>query len=265
MLIIIFLFILFTIIVFFNYQFKIITHKKKIRVVMYHSISTNQFEDQITITKKKFIEQLNYYKEKGYNTINFTDIENGTIPPKALLITFDDGFLDNYQEAFPLLKEYGFKAVCFLVLGKLGKNMDWAGKYVVKERKLMTIQQIKSCGPHIQFAYHTYKHDNYEQLSLEEIKKDLELCTSVVQENNLSLFPALSYTYGGYYRKKGKEQKAFFSLLKKYGINYAFRVGNRIALFPFRNSMTINRMDIRGYENMSVFKKRIKWGRIKLM
>lgn len=259
------IFLLFVSILFINHQFKLITYKQRVKIVMYHSLSVDQFEDQITISKEKFIQQLEYFKNQGYTTINLTDITSENLPKKPLMITFDDGFLDNYEHGLPLLKHYGFKAVCFLVLGRIGQTMDWGGEFVMKDKKLMTIDQINEAQSHIEFAYHTYKHDNYENLSIDEIREDLELCKNVNEKNILKLFPALAYAYGGYYRKRGKEQNELFSLFKEFGIKYAFRVGNRIALYPFTNNWKINRIDIRGDESMKLFKRRIKWGRIKLM
>jgi peptidoglycan/xylan/chitin deacetylase (PgdA/CDA1 family) len=64
---------------------------------------------------------------------------------------------------------------------------------------------------HIELGYHTYKHDNYVGLSLDKIEKHLQLCQDAIKKEDLNVFPALAYTYGGYYRKKGKKQKLFLN------------------------------------------------------
>lgn len=256
--------------VIFNTQYRLFyPASKKLRVLEYHSISTNGFEDQITISKEKFILQMEYLKKKNYKTFWLSEIEafqnqKKPLPPKSVVLTFDDGFLDTYTELFPLLKEYDFKAVCFLVLGRIGKNIDWPGKYVDHSTMLMNKEQIIASSSHIEFGYHSFKHDNYTKLTFEEIEKDLQLCQEVIAKEQLTVYPALAYTFGRYFRKKGTKQQQFFALLEKYGIQYGLRIGNRINSFPLNTKYEIQRTDIRGFEPMEIFKKKIVLGRSKL-
>ncbi|WP_416843566.1 polysaccharide deacetylase family protein [Flavobacterium sp. LB3P122] len=256
--------------IFVNIQFKLFYFpSKKVRILEYHSISTNGFEDQITISKEKIIEQFEYLKNNNYKTLWMSDLDDlqnkkQDLAPKSVVLTFDDGFLDNYSVLFPLLKQYNFKAVCFMVLGRIGQDVDWNGQYVNENMKLMNKQQLVEIGSHIELGYHTYKHDNYADLTLDEIEKDLQQCQEIVKKENLNVFPALAYTYGGYYRKKGVNQKLFFDVLKKSGIKYALRIGNRINVFPLKNSYEVQRIDIRGTDSMKDFKKKVIFGRKKL-
>jgi peptidoglycan/xylan/chitin deacetylase (PgdA/CDA1 family) len=129
---------------------------------------------------------------------------------------------------------------------------------------MMSKQQLLEISSHIDLGYHTYKHDNYAGLSLTEIEKDLQQCQEVIKREGLNIFPALAYTYGGYYRKKGIKQDQFFALLEKYGIKYGLRIGNRINIFPYNNKYLIQRIDIRGRDTMEDFKKKVVFGRKKV-
>ncbi|MFV5697536.1 polysaccharide deacetylase family protein [Flavobacterium sp. ZT3R17] len=269
-LIIILFSILFIFLIVLNIQFKLFYFpSKKIRILEYHSISINGFEDQITISKEKIIEQFEYLKNNNYTTLWMSEIDELTnkkqdLPAKTVVLTFDDGFLDNYTELYPLLQQYNFKAVCFMVLGRIGQDVDWNGKYVNENMKLMNKQQLLEIGSHIELGYHTFKHDNYANLTLDEIEKDLQLCQEIIKKEELNVFPALAYTFGGYYRKKGVNQKLFFDLLKKYGIKYGLRIGNRINIFPLKNIYEVQRIDIRGTDSMKDFKKKVIFGRKKI-
>lgn len=253
-----------------NAQFKILyLSKNKLRILEYHSISTNGFRDQITIRKDRIVEQFEYLKNNNYKTFWLSEIDDLktkgiSLPPKSIVLTFDDGFLDNYTELFPLLKEYQFKAVCFVVFGKIGQKVDWNGEYINDNMILMNKQQLIEIGSHIELGYHTFKHDNYAEISFDEIEKDLQLCQELIAKEELKVFPALAYTYGGYHRKKDQNQKLFFELLKKHGIKYGLRIGNRINVFPFNNPYEIQRIDIRGAESMKTFKNKVVFGRTKL-
>jgi len=86
-------------------------------VVMYHGLMRNEKRrNQYMINPEHFEEDLRYLTENGYQTIVVEDLLNyfnsGTaLPPKPIMLTFDDGYYNNYTEAFPLLKKYGCKAV----------------------------------------------------------------------------------------------------------------------------------------------------------
>jgi peptidoglycan/xylan/chitin deacetylase (PgdA/CDA1 family) len=255
---------------FLNFQFKVLfVPSNKLRILEYHSISVNGFEDQITISKDRIIEQFEYLKTNNYTTlwlseVNDFKVKNLPIPPKSVVLTFDDGFADNHTELYPLLVKYNFKAVCFVVLGRIGQQADWGGKFVSENMTMMNKLQLKAISSHIELGYHTFKHDNYASLSLDEIEKDLQLCQEVIKNEELNVFPALAYTYGGYYRKKGIKQDQFFQVLEKYGIKYALRIGNRINILPFKNNYLIQRIDIRGKDSIKDFKKKVIFGRKKI-
>lgn len=255
---------------FLNFQFKLFSSSsEKLRILEYHSISTNGSEDQITISKEKIIEQFEYLKNNGYKIISLSEIselnhKKQPLPRNSVVLTFDDGFVDNYNELYPLLKQYDFRAVCFIVLGRIGQKADWNGKYVNDNMIMMNKLQLLEISSHIELGYHTFKHDNYAYLSLEEIEKDLQLCQEVIKKEGLNVIPALAYTYGGYYRKKGIKQDQFFKLLEKYGIKYGLRIGNRINIFPLNNNYLVQRIDIRGKDTMNDFKKKVIFGRKKI-
>ena len=255
---------------FLNFQFKLLSPaSSKLRILEYHSISVDGFVDQITISKERIIEQFEYLKENNYHTLWLSEVEElenkkQPLPPKSVVLTFDDGFLDNCTELYPLLQHYNFKAVCFVVLGRMGQKADWGGKYVSDSMMMMNKQQLHEVSSHIELGYHTFKHDNYAVLSLDEIEKDLQLCQQVIKNEGLNIYPALAYTYGGYYRKKDDKQDQFFKLLERYGIKYGLRIGNRINIFPFKNNYLIQRIDIRGGDTMLDFKKKVVLGRKKI-
>lgn len=255
---------------FLNFQFKLLSpSSKKLRILEYHSVSVNGFEDQITISKEKIKEQFEYLKNNNYKTLSLSEVEElenkkQPLPLKSVVLTFDDGFLDNHTELYPLLQQYNFKAVCFIVLGRIGQKADWNGEFVSDNMIMMNKQQLFEVSSHIELGYHTFKHDNYAGLSLDEIEQDLQLCQEVIKKEGLNVFPALAYTYGGYYRKKGVKQDQFFKLLEKYGIKYGLRIGNRINVFPFKNNYLIQRIDIRGRDTMEDFKKKVVLGRKKV-
>ena len=92
-------------------------HAQTVPVLMYHHISPS--EGMITTSPANFERQLAWMAQHGYRSLTsdeFAGHLNGQpVPDKSILITFDDGYLDNWVYAYPLLKKYGYTALVFLV------------------------------------------------------------------------------------------------------------------------------------------------------
>lgn len=98
----------------------------RLPILMYHSICDERAKaGRFVITKDALREDLEYLKKEGYSAIGFSElidyVENGTpLPEKPIMLTFDDGYFNNYCYAYPLLKEYNQKAVISII----GKYTD---------------------------------------------------------------------------------------------------------------------------------------------
>ena len=88
-------------------------------VLNYHQVNDEK-HSALTLHVDQFREQMEYLHNQGYNTITLAQLydylENGTeLPNKPIVITFDDGYVDNYNNALPILKEYNMKATLFMI------------------------------------------------------------------------------------------------------------------------------------------------------
>jgi peptidoglycan/xylan/chitin deacetylase (PgdA/CDA1 family) len=92
---------------------------------MYHYISVpppdaDAYRRDLSVTPDDFEAQLAWMRNQGYESITLTDLVyhltlGWPLPEKPVIITFDDGYRDNYTNAFPLLKKYGYDGTFFLV------------------------------------------------------------------------------------------------------------------------------------------------------
>lgn len=90
--------------------------KSSVPVLMYHHVRPGG--GMIGCTPENFEDQLRWLKKEGYKSLTLDEFAqhlDGKAQGKAVLITFDDGYLDNWVYAFPLLQKYQFKATIFLV------------------------------------------------------------------------------------------------------------------------------------------------------
>jgi len=184
-----------------------IINNPKISVLCYHNIGTREEKEKFkeeqewTIELDNFEEQLQMLKNHKFKTLTlkeFYDWKQGKIklPYKSVLITFDDGFLSNYNYAFPLLKKYEMNATVFLIGNYMKeKNEKWNGNlktYISKE----TLAKAKKEYPNIEFASHSYALHEPNLLKNKRYKdevEDVRLFRENITDTNVHCFPFGAY------------------------------------------------------------------------
>lgn len=137
------------------------------KIIMYHHITEKpERVGDYVISTKKLEEDFNYLKEKGYHTLSIKElyaIEAGemALPPKSVMLTFDDGQESFYKYAFPLLKKYNFKAVLSVIgiyTEQFSKTEDHNIDY--SHITLTELKEISESGL-VEIGNHTYNlHNN---------------------------------------------------------------------------------------------------------
>jgi len=89
-------------------------------VLMYHHVKSSGGGSEYAVSVDQFKRQVEWLKEEGYQTITIADlveaIQSGKmLPLKPIILTFDDGYLDVYQNAYPILQEAGYTATMYLI------------------------------------------------------------------------------------------------------------------------------------------------------
>lgn len=115
----------------------LIYNDKGIPVLMYHSIDYEK-NNELRIPKEQFRGQMQYLKDNGYTTLTLNELysffeNNMPVPDKSVVLTFDDGYADNYKNAFPIIKEFGFKATVFMITDTVDKNGAYLNSTQLKE------------------------------------------------------------------------------------------------------------------------------------
>ena len=140
-----------------------------IPVLNYHQVEEKN-GNPLTLWPEQFEAQMAYLADEGYTTITIDEmmeaLENGTpLPEKPVIITFDDGYADNYEYAYPILKKYGFKATIFLIYDFTNTYPN----YLTWDQ----IDEMKASGL-IRFESHTMTHANLAELtSTDELRHEI--------------------------------------------------------------------------------------------
>lgn len=154
---------------------------KEIPILMYHKfIASTNSKNRIKtfVTSRQFEWQLRILKFLNYRTITFKDLQNISKSDKKknkyIILTVDDGYKDNYDIMFPLLKKYNMKAVIYLVSGCNYNKWD-VEKYGDKRLELLSCNEVFEMieSGLIEFGGHTVNHCDFNTCSLEEAKKEI--------------------------------------------------------------------------------------------
>ncbi|MDI6605626.1 MAG: polysaccharide deacetylase family protein [Candidatus Omnitrophota bacterium] len=121
-------------------------------IIMYHRVLPGAtYADRLVVSVETFDRQMRFLKINRYNVITLEKLadlirQKKKIPPKTVSITFDDGYEDNYTNAFPVLKKYGLAATLFVIVGEVGDRHK--NKLSWEEIKQMQDSGIFSIGSH---------------------------------------------------------------------------------------------------------------------
>lgn len=227
---------------------------------MYHSVSGNGYTDALTIDSGQLELHFQYLGAKGYQTILLSELiayyeHRRPLPPNPVLITFDDGFRNNYLLAYPLAEKYQVKINFFLVPSFIKSG-------IYREETCMNEEDIRRLNPSlVEVGLHSYTHSSYAELNPSRIATDIDDCLASLKDMKIPFQPCLAYPYGAYPRRKGYDQTRLFQILEEKGVRLAFRIGNRINRLPLRRPFLIQRLDIKGNESFRRFQASLAFGR----
>ena len=164
---------------------------------MYHSIANSNFDLSVNINA--FSKQMNFMHKLGYQTVPLKNIHNDN-EKKKFVITFDDGYKDIYENAFPILEKFKFKATCFFVPNQIGKYNTWDSDLNKYEKvSLMDKDQINEWNNRgHEVASHTLDHKDLTILNPQE--KERQIVGPIVffkKQFNINI-KSFSYPYGKY-------------------------------------------------------------------
>jgi peptidoglycan/xylan/chitin deacetylase (PgdA/CDA1 family) len=227
-----------------------------LRVLCYHRVHPLP-SDRFSVAPTQFELQLRYLIRSGFSFIRACDLlVERPLPDRPLLLTFDDGYVDNLQFAQPILQRHGARATIFIVSGYAGDRARW----VADGSTLMSPQQLRELDPNvIELALHSHSHRAFASLSLDEIEDDLLRNLEFFSQHGLSMTPVLAYPYGSRPRCSQDKLRTFLTQL---GIPLAFRIGNRLNRLPLVNPYEIHRIDVHGDVSEAAFKWKLWVGRL---
>ena len=175
------------------------------RCLMYHSIVERPVDDpaQMATPLELFVEQMEFLADNGYEVATASDLvrrlRRGVLTPsKSVAITFDDGFVDNYELAVPILEKYRFPATVFLISSLLNGRRKatvypWSRGYL----RIGQAREMKASGL-IQFGCHSATHPNLRGLPREVLQEETLHAKHRLEDDLDCSIELFAYPFGTY-------------------------------------------------------------------
>lgn len=234
------------------------------RVLMYHMVAPKQAGakfNALRVEPAMFARQLRWLRDNGFTFVTMADLMAGPVPAKSVAITFDDGYLDNYTTAFPLLKECGAKATLYLVVDR--HDRDWsaykkshhASGELKREPKLSDAQVREMVDSGVfELGSHTLTHANLPTLSAEARGREMVCSRAQLQDCFAVRVESFAYPFGLF-------GDADVEAVRAAGYTNAVTTVDGIDAHPYADPLRIRRVKISGKDNFLSFALRMRGGK----
>jgi peptidoglycan/xylan/chitin deacetylase (PgdA/CDA1 family)/GT2 family glycosyltransferase len=228
----------------------------RVPVLMYHSINATgpAALAQWRTHPERFEEQLAYLREQGYCSVLAADIvamlrHGRELPERCVMLSFDDGFCDFAQHAWPLLSRYGFSAQVFLVTDLVGKVAAWDA-HMGPPAPLMDwpeIRRLRDQG--IAMGSHLATHRRATDLSREELFDEAARSRSTLERELGTRVTSVAMPFGIY-------DERLLEVLESTGYECGFTTEDGFVRAG-ANLMTLPRIEIMGSDDLAAFSTKL--------
>lgn len=218
----------------------VINDNRGIPVLYYHSVKESA-DNEVTIKPEDLKAELKYIKDQGYITLTIRQLKdyilnNSPIPEKSILITFDDGYMDNYYSAFPILKEFNMTATIFCITSELDGSY-----YLSKE----AIREMSDYG--IDIESHTATHPHLNELNYNKQLDELVESKKTLEEITGKEINSIAYPFGDFNDNSVKAAKE---------AGYTLGFTTKLGLSDRNdNPLALDRIYISSKYDMNIFKE----------
>lgn len=160
-------------------------------ILEYHRVNDSN-DDEYTITNEDFQKQIEYLISQGYQTISLMDFVRSKkygeiLPDKSLILTFDDGYEDNYTNVMPFLKKHDMKETVFVITNRIGQDgyLSWEQLHEMQSEN-------------VELGSHSANHLPLATLPPEKITDEIHLSKLLMEWKGLKTIYFFSYPNGSY-------------------------------------------------------------------
>ena len=200
-------------------ELPVLTYHSVLSADLYYPIHVN---NSWIISEAAFEEQMRYLYENGYQTINAAQLygflyHGEDLPGNAVLITFDDGYLDNAVFACPIMRRFGFVGILFMITSKIAEEPGTVGAYPLRFMSLSDMEGIRDV-----FAFGSHTHDMHHFVEGDKARLLLESVSSIRADLRRSLEQDFISIEVGFAFPYGRHSENAVQALREEGVPCAF-------------------------------------------
>ncbi|MCU7550526.1 glycosyltransferase [Chitinophagaceae bacterium LB-8] len=225
---------------------------EKLPILMYHRVAPHGSQEmsRYRVSPGDFEEHLKFLKESGYYSVTLEDWTTAVtmkrpLPGLAVIFTFDDGYKDFYEYAWPLLKKYGFTATVFLVSGQVGQQNAWDEVYGEKLPLMGWEEIIELQQQGVEFGSHAATHQPLTSLTPTQIVEEGIRSRTSLQNELQRPVQLIAYPYGD-------TDTVVAHLLGACGYTIGVTTENRLSSFN-DDPMRLPRIEVEGHFKLEEF------------
>ena len=175
------------------------------------------------VRPSQFRAQLRWLRAAGYNSVTVSEYlahrrGSRALPPRPVMLTFDDGYLSNYDVALPIAREFGYSATVFIVSGMLGRTNVWDDG----QEPLLGINHIRELQSQgFEFQSHTRTHQRLTEIPPQHARNELAQSRTELEQALGTPVNAIAYPWG-------RHDQNIERLAKDTGYDGGFAVRRRV-------------------------------------
>jgi len=233
----------------------------RLSLLMYHLVEEPKSpeERRYAVSPHRFGSHMQSLRENGYRAVSLEDVEqhlqgNAQLPDKPVAVTFDDGYLNNYTNAFPILQEHAIPATLFLVVAAVGgRTTHWMQTPQSTPHALVGWEQIHEMRrANITFGSHTLDHPRLSQLDRDAARVQIRGSKSALEDALGTRVHYFAYPYGDF-------NDTTLELVREAG--YALACTTRPGFNQQdTDPLLLRRLEVRGEDSARTLLRKLRFG-----
>jgi O-antigen biosynthesis protein len=176
----------------------------EVPVLMYHSIATGAARRfrRFAVDPGEFAAQMDYLDYGGYRPVTAADFigsrsSGHPLPPRPVVLTFDDAYTDFYTTALPVLREHDFRATLFVPTAYVGSNARWDKGMGEENRGILSWRALRDIAAEgVEVAAHSHTHPQLDRLPAAVIRDEVSRSRCLTEDNVSVQVEGFAYPFG---------------------------------------------------------------------